>query len=58
LTDALKKAGGHVEFVTIPGGRHGGFERAQMLRAFSAIEAFLTKNGVMSTAAPQTTAAQ
>lgn len=58
LTDALKKAGGQVEFVTIPGGRHGGFERAQMLRAFSAIEAFLTKAGVVNAAASQTTSRQ
>lgn len=55
LTDALRKAGGQVEFVTIPGGRHGGFEGAQMVRAFTAIEAFLTKNGVVA-AAPQTSA--
>ena len=58
LTDALKKAGGQVEFVTIPGGRHGGFERAQMLRAFSAIQAFLTKNGVVSAAASPATSSR
>ena len=52
LTEALKKGGGQVELVTIPGGRHGGFEGAQMVRAFSAIEAFLTKNGIVKAAAP------
>ncbi len=54
LTDALKKAGGQAELVTIPGGRHGGFERDQMLRAFTAIEAFLTRNGVAKAASPET----
>lgn len=43
-TDALKKAGVTAELVTIPGGRHGNFERDQVLRAWTAIEAFLTKN--------------
>ncbi len=42
--DALKKAGGTAELVTIPGGRHGNFERDQVLRAWTAIEAFLAKN--------------
>ena len=54
LTDALKKAGSQAELVTIPGGRHGGFDCDQMLRAFSAIEAFLTKNGIVKAASPQT----
>jgi acetyl esterase/lipase len=58
LIDALKKAGGQAELVTIPGGRHGGFERDQMLRAFSAIEAFLTKNGVVKAASTQTASAR
>jgi acetyl esterase/lipase len=43
-TDALKKAGVTAELVTIPGGRHGNFERDQVLRAWTAIEAFLVKN--------------
>ena len=42
--DALKKAGGIAELVTIPGGKHGNFERDQVLRAWTAIEAFLAKN--------------
>ena len=45
--DALKKAGVPAELVTIPGGKHGNFERDQVLRAWTAIEAFLTKNGVI-----------
>ena len=49
--DALKKAGVAAELVTIPGGRHGNFEREQLLRAWTAIEAFLTKNGVIKPAA-------
>jgi acetyl esterase/lipase len=48
--DALKRAGGTAELVTIPGGRHGNFERDQVLRAWTAIEAFLAKN-VISKAA-------
>ena len=47
--DALKKAGGVAELVTIPGGKHGNFERDQVLRAWTAIEAFLAKNVVNKT---------
>lgn len=42
--EALKKAGVAAELVTIPGGKHGNFERDQVLRAWTAIEAFLAKN--------------
>src|SRR5258706_3117420 len=44
--DALKKAGGVAELVTIPGGGHGNFPRDQVLRAWPAIDAFLTTNAV------------
>ena len=44
--DALKKAGGVAELVTIPGGGHGNFPREQMLRAWSSIDAFLQANVV------------
>ena len=44
--DALKKAGGVAELVTIPGGGHGNFPRDQMLRAWSSIDAFLQANVV------------
>jgi len=47
--DALKKAGGIAELVTIPGGKHGNFERDQVLRAWTAIDAFLAKNVVNKT---------
>jgi dipeptidyl aminopeptidase/acylaminoacyl peptidase len=46
----LKKAGGIAELVTIPGGKHGNYEHDQVLRAWTAIEAFLAKN-VLSKAA-------
>ena len=44
--DALKKAGGVAELVTIPGGGHGNFPRDQVLRAWTAIDAFLQTNVV------------
>jgi hypothetical protein len=42
--DALKKAGGVAELITIPGGGHGNFPRDQVLRAWTAIDAFLQAN--------------
>lgn len=54
--EALKKAGVAAELVTIPGGGHGNFERDHVLRAWTAIEAFLTKIGVTKAAAPQSSA--
>ena len=56
--DALKKAGVTAELVTIPGGKHGNFERDQVLRAWTAIEAFLTKNVVNKTAVTTSAAAR
>jgi acetyl esterase/lipase len=44
--DALKKAGVVAELVTIPGGGHGNFPRDQVLRAWTAIDAFLQANVV------------
>jgi len=44
--DALKKAGGVAELVTIPGGGHGNFPRDQTLRAWSSIDAFVQANVV------------
>jgi hypothetical protein len=32
--------------ITIPGGKHGGFTRAENERAFAAIEAFLKAQGL------------
>ena len=54
LQDALKKVAVDGELVTIPGGKHGGFTRAQNLRAYEAIKAFLAKHGLVATVAPQT----
>ena len=42
--DMLKKAGVTAELVTIPGGGHANFELDQVLRAWTAIEAFLVQN--------------
>ncbi|HEX2462747.1 MAG TPA: alpha/beta hydrolase [Vicinamibacterales bacterium] len=52
--EALKKVGVPAELVTIPGGGHGNFPRDQVLRVWTAIEAFLAKNGLMKPAAAQT----
>ncbi|OLC46935.1 MAG: hypothetical protein AUH43_12790 [Acidobacteria bacterium 13_1_40CM_65_14] len=42
LQEALQKAGVAHELVTVPGGGHGGFPPAQWLRAYAAIQTFLT----------------
>ena len=54
LQDALKKVAVDGELVTIPGGKHGGFTRAENLRAYEAIKAFLAKHGLVATVTPQT----
>jgi len=46
LQAALNKAGVPNELVTIPGGKHGGFDHAQTLRAYSAIRDFLAKHNL------------
>jgi dipeptidyl aminopeptidase/acylaminoacyl peptidase len=43
LHAALQGAGVTSELVTIPKGRHGGFPRAEQLRAVAAMRAFLAK---------------
>ncbi|PYS38379.1 MAG: alpha/beta hydrolase [Acidobacteria bacterium] len=48
LHDALKKAGIDQELITIPGGKHGNFTRAENQRAYAAIKAFLAKHGLTS----------
>jgi acetyl esterase/lipase len=48
LQEALKNAGVDHELVTIPGGKHGNFTRAENQRAFAAIEAFLARHGLTS----------
>jgi len=47
LRDALNAAGVPNELVTIPGGGHGGFGAEQDARAYTAIEAFLTRHGII-----------
>ena len=54
LQDALKRVAVDGELVTIPGGRHGGFTRAENQRAHAAIKAFLAKHGLLATVAPLT----
>ena len=54
LQDALKKVGVDGELITIPGGKHGGFTRAENQRAHAAIKAFLAKQGLTATVPPQT----
>lgn len=41
LQEALKKVNVAGQLVTIPGGQHGGFSRAENEKAFAAVEAFL-----------------
>src|SRR5436190_1913855 len=41
LREALTKVGVDVELVTIPGGKHGGFSRAENQKAYGSIRAFL-----------------
>ena len=48
LHDALKKAGVKNEFITIPGGRHGGFSKEDMVRIQEQIRRFLKNVGVLS----------
>jgi acetyl esterase/lipase len=44
LQEALQKAGVPHELVTIPGGGHGNFSPAEWQRAYTAIQAFLTRH--------------
>ena len=48
LQQALEKAGVDHELVTIPGGKHGNFTRAENQRAYAAIKAFLGRHGLTS----------
>ena len=49
LREALTKVGVDVELVTIPGGKHGGFSRAENQKAYGSIRAFLAKHGLIAT---------
>ena len=47
LHEALDKAGVPNELLTIPGGKHGRFNRAETRRIYSTIYQFLTKHNLM-----------
>jgi acetyl esterase/lipase len=47
LQAALNKASVPNQLVTIPGGKHGGFNHDETLRAYTAIREFLAKHGVI-----------
>jgi acetyl esterase/lipase len=47
LHAALDKAGVPNMLITIPGGKHGGFTREQMLNVYTTLQSFLKKNGVL-----------
>ena len=47
LHEALDDARVPNEFITIPGGGHGGFSNAEMVQAYAAIRAFLGEHGVI-----------
>ena len=51
LHTALQQAGAASELVTVPKGLHGNFPPADQLRALDAVRAFLTKRGVLRSAA-------
>jgi acetyl esterase/lipase len=48
LHEALDKVGVSHQLLTIPGGKHGGFSRAQTLQIYSTIREFLTQYNLMS----------
>ena len=50
LHEALKKAGVPNRLVTIPGGKHGGFTRAETVRIYTAIREFLTAHNLLKPA--------
>jgi acetyl esterase/lipase len=47
LHQALDKAGVRNQFVTVPGGKHGGFSDAEMAKAYAEIRGFLDKLNVV-----------
>ncbi len=46
LHEALSKAGIPNQLLTIPGGRHGGFNREESLKIYETIREFLAKHGI------------
>jgi len=47
LHSALEKAGVPNQLITVPGGRHGGFDRQTLVNSFAAIREFLRKHKIM-----------
>ena len=47
LHQALDKAGARNQFVTIPGGKHGGFSDTEMAKAYAEIRGFLDKQNIV-----------
>ncbi len=47
LHEALQKAGVPNQLLTVPGGKHGGFNRAETLRIYSTIGQFLAAHNLM-----------
>jgi acetyl esterase/lipase len=47
LQAALEKAGVPHQLITIPGGKHGGFSRADNLRVYAAIREFLARHKLL-----------
>jgi acetyl esterase/lipase len=47
LHEALTKAGVPNQFLTIPGGRHGGFTKEEMTKIYTAIKQFLKVNKIL-----------
>ncbi|MFN8005937.1 MAG: alpha/beta hydrolase [Terriglobia bacterium] len=48
LHEALNKAGVANQLVTIPGGKHGGFNKEETLRIYTTIQEFLVKNKLLT----------
>jgi len=51
LHEALAKAGVSNQMLTIPGGKHGGFSRAEMVKIYTTIQEFLGRHGLLRAAA-------
>ncbi len=47
LHKILEKAGVPNQLLTIPGGKHGGFSRDQMVNCYATIREFLKRHGVL-----------
>ena len=57
LHEELAKAGVANELHTVPGGRHGGFDREETVAIFDTIDRFLTKHG-LADSSPRSTSGE